>query len=308
MIMSNCPPFEYNYINAENSKVSPSVSHAANTTSAAYYRRYLLQKAMSVFKWNLPEWWSRDYFLYCLYCFGTVAVLNTDKFGAIPQQCGLTGYDVFYQPSKALITNPKFAGIKELTIGTQCALFKLQPDYGGIMDMVNYYANMMALAAETAMINLHNSKMSVIFGAQDKNAAETLKKMYDKISSGEPAAFIGQKYFDEQGQPTWTALINNVGQNYIVSDILSDLRKIETMFDTEIGIPNANTDKRERLLTDEINANNVETATKCEMWLDGWKKSCKVANELFGLDMAVEWRHDPKGDDSNVNNEPARPV
>ena len=29
---------------------------------------------------------------------------------------------------------------------------------------------------------------------------------------------------------------------------------------------------------------------------------------LFGLDMAVEWRHDPKGDGSNVNNEPARPV
>ena len=308
MIMSNCPPYEYNYINSENSKVSPSVLHASNTTSAAYYRRYLLQKAMSVFKWNLPEWWSRDYFLYCLYCFGTVAVLNTDKFGAIPQQCGLTGYDVFYQPSKALITNPKFAGIKELTIGTQCALFKLQPDYGGIMDMISYYANMMALASETAMINLHNSKMSVIFGAQDKNAAETLKKMYDQISSGEPAAFIGQKYFDDQGQPTWSALINNVGQNYIVSDILSDLRKIETMFDTEIGIPNANTDKRERLLTDEINANNVETATKCEMWLDGWKKSCKVANELFDLDMAVEWRHDPKGDDSNVNNEPTRPV
>ncbi len=308
MIMSNCPPYEYNYINSENRKVSPSVLHASNTTSAAYYRRYLLQKAMSVFKWNLPEWWSRDYFLYCLYCFGTVAVLNTDKFGAIPQQCGLTGYDVFYQPSKALITNPKFAGIKELTIGTQCALFKLQPDYGGIMDMISHYANMMALASETAMINLHNSKMSVIFGAQDKNAAETLKKMYDQISSGEPAAFIGQKYFDDQGQPTWSALINNVGQNYIVSDILSDLRKIETMFDTEIGIPNANTDKRERLLTDEINANNVETATKCEMWLDGWKKSCKVANELFGLDMAVEWRHDPKGDDSNVNNEPTRPV
>lgn len=308
MIMTNCPPYEYNYINAENSKVSPSVLHASNTTSAAYYRRYLLQKAMSVFKWNLPEWWSRDYFLYCLYCFGTVAVLNTDKFGAIPQQCGLTGYDVFYQPSKALITNPKFTGIKELTIGTQCALFKLQPDYGGIMDMINYYANMMALASETAMINLHNSKMSVIFGAQDKNAAETLKKMYDQISSGEPAAFIGQKYFDDQGQPTWSALINNVGQNYIVSDILSDLRKIETIFDTEIGIPNANTDKRERMLTDEINANNVETATKCEMWLDGWKKSCKVANELFDLDMAVEWRHDPKGDGSNVNNEPTRPV
>ena len=54
-------------------------------------------------------------------------------------------------------------------------------------------------------------------------------------------------------------------------------------------------------MTDEVNANNVETASKCEMWLEGWQKSCKTANDLFGLDMSVTWRHNPAGGDTDGN-------
>ena len=65
------------------------------------------------------------------------------------------------------------------------------------------------------------------------------------------------------------------------------------MFDTEIGIPNANTDKRERLVTDEVNANNVETASRCEMWLESIKAGMEKANNMFGLSLDVDWRVKP---------------
>ena len=68
------------------------------------------------------------------------------------------------------------------------------------------------------------------------------------------------------------------------------MRKIESMFDTDIGIPNANTDKRERLVTDEVNANNVETASKCALWLEQLQESVKKTNDMFGLDVSVDWR------------------
>jgi hypothetical protein len=71
------------------------------------------------------------------------------------------------------------------------------------------------------------------------------------------------------------------------------MRKIEAMFDTEIGIPNANTDKRERLVTDEVNSNNAETASKAELWLDELKTGCEKANKMFDLKLSVDWRHDP---------------
>ena len=72
------------------------------------------------------------------------------------------------------------------------------------------------------------------------------------------------------------------------------MRKIMAQFDTEIGIPNANTDKRERLVTDEVNANNVETTTRCELWLDSLKECAEKTNEMFGTDVTVDWRNDPK--------------
>lgn len=283
-------PAMYDYVNVANARTSPSTVHCKNTNLAFYFRRYLLQKAMSLYKWELPETWSESYFLYVLYCWGYVAVLNTDKFGVIPQGCGLTGYDVFYQPTHALITNPLLRGTLEPRIGTQCEIIKLQPDYGGIMDMVSYYSDMLALCAESVGVNLVNSHMSYVFAASNKSAAESFKKMYDKIASGEPCAVIDKNLFMDDGNPSWQSFEQNLRNTYIAGDVLSDMRKIESMFDTDIGIPNANTDKAERLITDEVNANNVETASKCAMWLDQLKKSVKKTNDMFGLNIKVDWR------------------
>ena len=78
--------------------------------------------------------------------------------------------------------------------------------------------------------------------------------------------------------------------------MLNDLRAVENDFCTHVGIPNANITKRERLVTDEVNANNIETATLAEGWLDTIRESIDEAvgvfPELNGR-ISVEWRHDP---------------
>jgi hypothetical protein len=287
-------PIYYQYINASNSIVSPSTVHIHNTGLSNFFKRYLLQKAMSVFKWKLPDAWEENYFLYVLYCWGYIAVVNTDKYGVIPQACGLQGYNIFYQPTTAVITNPLLKGILTPKIDIQCSLFRLQPDYGGIMDIVDFYADMMALCAETAGVNLVNSKLSYVFSADSKAGAETLKSVYDDIASGQPAVVFDKALLKPDGSVPWGAFQQNVGQNYIVGDVLADMRKIENMFNTAIGIPNANTDKKERLLTDEVNANNEETSSLCELWLGQLKKACKKTKELFGINISVNWRVKPK--------------
>ena len=292
--MINGAPYYYNYINAETSQVTPSTVHVKDSVLCRYFTKYLLQKAMSVFEWDLPETWNKDYFLYVLYCWGYVAVVNTDKFGVIPQGCGLKGYDVFYAPTHAVIANPLLSGILEPRIGTQCELLKLQPDFSGILDLVGHYAEQMALASQSVSVNLLNSKLSYVFTAKTKALAESLKKMYDQIASGEPAVVIDSRLKNAaEGEETWKAFEQNVGGNYIVTNLLADLRKIESMFDTEIGIPNANTDKRERLIQDEVNANNIETYSKCAMWLENLQDACKRVNDMFGLSISVRWREIP---------------
>ena len=260
---------------------------------------------MSVLKWELPSTWDKDYFLYTLYCWGFLAVLNTNKYGAIPQGCGLQGYNIFYKPTTAVITNPLLQGTKQLKIDTQCTIIKLQPDYGGIMDIIDYYGDMMALSSETAGINLVNSKLSYVFGAKNKAGAESFKKIYDQLSEGNPVAVYDKELLNSDGTPAWHAFEQNVGNNYIVGEILSDLRKIENMFNTAVGIPNANTDKKERLIQSEVESNNTETSTLCELWLDELKKSVEKANNMFNLSISVDWRSKPGGDNierDNVNN------
>lgn len=287
-------PETYDYINQYNSSFSPSSIHVKNTDLQRYFRRYLFQRAISVFKWKLPETWNRDYFLYILYSWGFIGVVETNKYGVICQAGVPYGYDIYYQPTNLVITNPLLRGSLEPRIGKECTVFKLQPDWGGINDLVNYYADMLALCAETSGVNLLNSHLSYVFPAKDKATAETYKKLYDKVAGGEPCVVIDKQLFKEDGTQVWNTFQQNVKQNYIVSDVLSDMEKIRDQFDTEIGIPNANTDKRERLITDEVNANNVETQTMCELWLESLKKNAEDTNAMFGTSITVDWRHKPE--------------
>lgn len=287
--------FKYDYINLYNASRSPSTVHVKNTALQRYFRKYLLQKAISVFKWNLPEDWDKDYFLYTLYGMGFIAILNTDRYGVICQQCAPGGYNLYYRPSYVIVTNPLLPKSLTLNIDRDCTLIKLQPDYSSITDIVNYYADQLALCSEAMGVNLINTKSGTVFGAESKAAGESYKKMYDNLSEGDPAVVIGKKLLDPEGKPTWFPFTQNVKESYVVSDILSDMRKIEAMFDTEIGIPNANTDKKERLVTDEINANNVETATRCELWLETVRKEIDKANNMFpGINLSVDWRVNPQ--------------
>ena len=303
----NGAPFFYDYINTYNGTRSPSTIHATDTALSRFFQRYLLQEAMSVYSWTMPETWSREYFLYSLYCFGYVAVFNTDKFGVIPQACGLQGYDVFYRPTNAVISNPLLTGILQPRIGVECELIKLQPDYGSIMDLVTRYADLMASTMQTAGCNIVASKLAYVFTAGNKAGAESFKKLFDKIALGEPMVVQDEKLRRADGSNAWDMFSNNLSQNYIAGELLADLQKWRAQFCTEIGIPNANTEKRERMIVDEVNANNVETYSKAELWLEELRDGCRKAREMFpGLELDVTWRYSPGkevGTDGNGDDE-----
>lgn len=298
-IVGSGVPVFYDYNNTYNSLFSPSTMHVSDTGLQWYFRRYLLQKAIAIFKWNLPKLWAKNYFLYVLYCWGYIAVVNTDKFGVICQGCSLSGFDLYYQPTHATIANPLLKGILQPKIGSQCELIRLQPDYGSIMDKINFYADMLALSAETAGTNLFNSKLAYVFACASKSGAETLKKMYDRIASGEPAVFPDKNLFNEDGSPNWMMFNQDLRNSYIAGDILEDMRKWELKFCSDLGIPNSNTEKKERMIVPEVESNNVEVKLWADLALENLKFSCDKVNDMFGTDLSVEWRFeaDMKGEE-----------
>ena len=309
----NKPPFTYDVINAYNGAFSPSTVHCKNTGLVRYFRRYLFNKVLSTYEIKgIPEDWAFNYFQTVLFAMGYIAIINTDKYGIIPQMATLGGFNVFYQPQWAIIVNPKIQGIKRPIIDEECSIIKIFPDYNGIMDVVNTYADLMALTLESTGVNLINSKFAYVFASDTKAQAESFKKMYDNIASGEPAQFIDKKLFDEDGKPRWIMFSQNIGQNYITDRLLVDFEKIDNQFDTLIGIPNANTSKKERLITDEVNANNEDTGAMPTLIVETASQGMKKANKMFGLDLSIRYRYEKeiiqKGEIENGNNDTNRVI
>lgn len=285
-------PASYDYINFYNASMEPSTVHVKNTGLSNFFSRYLIQKAISAFEWQgIPEHWHMNYFLYVLFVFGYISVIETDKYGIIPQHCGLYGYDVMYQPTHATIANPLLQGIRNPRIGKECEIIKLTPDYGGIWDLVSFYADMLALSSETAGVNLVNSKLSFIFFAKNKAAAETFKKMYDQVASGQPATVIDKDLLDENGNLSWQQFNQNLQQNYIAGQILQDMVQWDCRFNTEIGIPNTNIAKLSGVSDREVEANSINTEAKALLWEKTLKKGVEAVNRMFGTNISVRYKY-----------------
>ena len=300
--------YTYEFINGYNSIVSPSTVHVKNTGLARFLKRYLLQEAMAPFKWTLPENFAENYFKMVLYVWGYIGIIEDPGYGVFPQHGGLGGYTAQYQPAYMLIDNPVLNLHIRPVIDRDVALIRLQPDYMGLFDLVDFYGDLMALSAETAGVNILNSKLSYVFAADNKAAAESMKKLYDNIASGEPAQYVDKNLFDDEGHLKVELFTQNVGQNFIADKLLESLRIIRCMFLTAIGIPNANTDKKERLIVDEVNANNFETQANCAQWLEELQKGCKKAREMFGIEISVDWRDELKGGGNNGDAVNQRPI
>ena len=301
-------PMYFSQENIIQSMNSPGIVHCNNTELVNYFKRYLYQKAVSTIDCSIPDTWNRDYLLYTLFARGYIAVVRTNKYGVICQSCGLSGFDIYYAPTHALISNPLLRGILQPRIHVQCEVLKLTPDYLGIDDLITYYANKLALAGETVDTNLVNTKLAYIFTAGNKAAAASFKMLYDDIASGKPAVVVDKSLTRDDGSLGIEMFNQQLSNTYIAGDVLSDMKKIEAQFDTDIGIPNANTDKRERLITDEVNSNNTETRAKLDLWIESLNDGADRANKMFGLSLSFKKRFedpapDPEGGEELVKSE-----
>lgn len=291
-------PVLYDYNNAYSSQIRPGVIHSRNAMLTRYFERILLQRLFSVYEWTLPDEWDSDYFLYVLWLRGYIAVLSTDKYGTICQQCTLSGYNIYYRPNKAIVSNPLLQ-TRTLTINEDCSIIKCTPDWRGAFDIISYYADLMSVIMEAFGINALNSKFSYVFASDNMNMAQSFKKMYDQIVSGMPAVAVDKRLFNEDGTPRWLLFDQNLKQNFIGKDLLECMSVIDNMFCTTIGLQNSNYEKRERLLVDEVNANNQQTKALASVWLETIQKGMEETNKMFGLNLSIKLKNEEVSE--NVN-------
>lgn len=253
--------------------------------STIYYREFLLKKILSRFEFDgIPREWDLDYFLKVLFLEGHICISDTGM-GVIPLRCGLSGIGVFEQPTTAVIANPVLGNFNK-TLGVDCEVLRLQYNYAGVGWIINRYAVLLAMCDSAVAVNLMNTKATYVFKASSKAQAETMKKMYDDITQGKPAVFVGENgaLNDEN------VFVMPAKQNFISDDVQLLKRKIINEFLTEIGINNTNLDKRERLTDDEVNANNDEVLANIQHWYDNLSDGVTRINQMFNLNLSVKIR------------------
>lgn len=252
--------------------------------SSKYYLRKCKRMLLGRFEIDgLPKWWDKMFVYETLLFDGKICITNYPGLGVTPFKCGEFGVNVFGKPNTVNVSNVFLNTDFERSIGIDCALVKVAPDYRGLMDMCKRTASLLASADTGIYTNFMNTRVAFLFPVTSKKEEKEISSIYDKVSRGNPYVAFDK---DINAQPYTFP----VKANYIASDLLMDKRSIWNEFLTDLGINNANTDKKERLNTDEVNANNEEVRLNVENILECVREGLDVANKLYDLDLSIRLR------------------
>lgn len=282
-------------INEYESRQNPNMIHINNTWDYATYFRYFLQRAESLIIFDgMPQNWSKNYIYPLLFLKGNFCVMNTARFGVIPQHGNPYGFDVQYQPTNYVVANPAFDATfnGDLVIGENCEIVKLTPDWCGIGDLINSYAQRVAMALSNHDVASALAKFGFIFTAKNKSTAETFKVAFDDIMSGKLAVVINQALYDkETGKALYEFFNNDIEKCYnVVKSALESVENLKHAFDMEIGIYTA-PDKKERMITDEVEETKNAVMSKCELWVETLNECLEKVNAHYGLDIKARLRY-----------------
>lgn len=303
-IPSGYMPLNYDQINNIEGHIQPSMLKYCNSVTYAYWQRSLFQRAISTIDFkNLPDAWEgsvRDFFYWCIFAYGYIGVFNSDEFGLSFQPGGLYGYDFYYQPTEFIVANPKMQG-KKFIIHEECELIKLCPDYRGIWDIISYYAMLLSALDSGINMSIINNKFAYLMGAKNKAAAETLKKIFDKINAGEPAVIFDNSLLQQDAQSKdvpWSFLErSNLKQSYLTTDQLMDRSTLLASFDAEIGIRSLPYNKKERLVTAEAESREQDSTARLMVWKATLDSSLELVNKMFDTNIKAELTYDEGGED-----------
>lgn len=306
--------------------VKPKNVNGQLTIRTAYYRRKLARIVKGIFDINMPIEWDYDYIVNNLVFRGYFCI-STSSAGILPFRGAPNGYNYAGSPVAVNIAAPIIGDFsadipvigvpydKEYLLAQNPATeYKAILVYLERFDSQNYfnfdetlriYAEKLASADCAIDVNLMTSRVGYIAEAESRGQADTLKNIIDKIISGEPVV-VSRK---ESVTPTGglKLFFNNVKQSYIANDIQDTKKEIMYEFLTEIGINSANTDKKERLIVDEVNSNNEQLCASTALWKTNLDLCTKRVNRLFpDLEFSIGLRSFDQSNVERIVNDVAR--
>ena len=252
-------------------------------TFTDYYYRLMLM-ARSVFEWTglpngIDEKWIERY----LFTDGKCMFFEDPEKGFMVTKCVPAGTLNFYdEPTLIRAFGTNYNG-PELENGEEAILIRNNDEMIPTAPTIQLYALRLAELSRTIDINIHAQKTPILIKCSDKQRM-TLKQVYKQWNGFEPVIF-GDKDLTSEGMEVF-----NVDAPIVFDKLQIQKHEVWNEVMTYLGINNANRDKRECLVDDEVQANNEQIELSANVMLKARERACELINEKFGLNVQVKLR------------------
>lgn len=256
-----------------------------NRTYTDYYYRLMLL-ARSVFKWeNLPNSMDEKWIERYLFNEGRCMFFHDKTLGFMVAKCTDSGdLNPYDEPTTISpdATNYDNTGVI-LQNNEEAVIIRNNDIELPTAPTIQLYAFRLAELTRTIDINVHAQKTPVLILCSEKQRL-TLKQVYKQWTGNEPVIF-GSKDLDIEG-----IKVLKTDAPVVFDKLQYQKHSIWNECMTFLGINNANQDKRERLVDDEVQANNEQIEQSAELMLKARERAAEQINSIFGTNIKVSKR------------------
>ena len=262
-----------------------SVAQFSNNITFSYYYYKMMLIVKSLFDWkNLPNNMEARWIERYLFADGKCVFFKDPNLSFMvtgyAQDAGINYYG---DPTTVtpVATNYVFPGDKPLINGENCYVIRnndlMLPEFA----VVRYYAYKLCNLDRAIDVNIEAQKTPTLITCSDKQRF-SLKQAINQRKDNEPVIYADDS-FDKD-------LIKVIDLNApaVFKDLQTQKHMILNEFFTDIGVNNANMDKKERMVANEVEANNEQVKASEDVLLKSREEACKQINRIFGLNISVE--------------------
>lgn len=253
-----------------------------------YYNR-LAEIGFSRFKWeNLPETVDERFLEMVLFGDGAAVFFKDDVLGFLALRVLLNGkFNVYQIPvnRRAYAANGYQV---ELTDKDSVIIYNNYLHTPCVRDIENF-ASQLYNIDRTISVNVNAQKTPILLQCND-NQRLTLKNLYMQYEGNMPFIFASKDLDLDSIKSIST------GAPYVADKLYFLKSQVWNEAMTYLGIPNITINKKERLITDEVQKNQGGTVASRYSPLEMRRQAADMINRMFDLDISVNFRTDEKED------------